>query len=407
VADASLSSPISGAAPLTVQFDGSRSTDDVRVDSYLWDFGDGNSGAGVRVGHQYTTPGTYTAELVVVDDENVTSTADAVTIVVGVNQAPTARMTFLSGSTSGTAPFTLRMNAANATDPEGETLTYLWNFGEQGSTSTTFESVHTYNTAGIYTLSLRVEDTQGNAHTTTQTITVQSAFDVVEAYNNQCASCHGANGEGASAPALTRATTLQALIDDVNRMPPGGELDCRGQANCDELMAQYILDNFSATPGDIGFQCDAQATQVATHIRRLSKDQYENTLRDLLARRLSTAQVNSVMAAVENEITLIPNDRTSHDFDILDSRMSNTHVERYFAASVAVADTIASDANLRNALVGSCSANSGDVACRTAFVDWFGLRTHRRPLESATRVAYQAITDYRTLIAVMSAASKS
>lgn len=68
--------PETGQAPLTVQFSaaGSRSATGV-ITAYLWDFGDGETGAGLETSHTYTTPGTYTVRLTVTTDTNATATA--------------------------------------------------------------------------------------------------------------------------------------------------------------------------------------------------------------------------------------------------------------------------------------------------------------------------------------------
>ncbi|HLV33635.1 MAG TPA: PKD domain-containing protein, partial [Spirillospora sp.] len=61
VADFS-AAPVSGEAPLTVTF-----TDESTgvIDTYLWDFGDGNTSADQNPVHTFTAPGTYTVELTV------------------------------------------------------------------------------------------------------------------------------------------------------------------------------------------------------------------------------------------------------------------------------------------------------------------------------------------------------
>jgi PKD repeat protein len=68
----------SGAAPLTVHFDGRESSDpDGTVTSWQWDFGDGSTGSGSQVDHVYTTPGSYTATLTVADGAGATDDATA------------------------------------------------------------------------------------------------------------------------------------------------------------------------------------------------------------------------------------------------------------------------------------------------------------------------------------------
>ncbi len=67
--------PSSGQAPLTVSFDGSRSSDpDGSIVSYQWSFGDGASASGATASHRYAA-GTYKATLTVTDDSGATATA--------------------------------------------------------------------------------------------------------------------------------------------------------------------------------------------------------------------------------------------------------------------------------------------------------------------------------------------
>ncbi len=67
-------SPITGPEPLNVTFDASRSGDpDGTIASYAWDFGDGQTGAGMIVAHSYTTNGTYAAVLTVTDNLGATN----------------------------------------------------------------------------------------------------------------------------------------------------------------------------------------------------------------------------------------------------------------------------------------------------------------------------------------------
>jgi glucose/arabinose dehydrogenase len=89
-------SPATGAAPLTVQFDGSGSSDPDSGDTldYAWDLdGDGqyDDSTAVAPSYTYTSQGVYTASLRVTDSHGASSTA-AVTINVG-NTAPTATIT--------------------------------------------------------------------------------------------------------------------------------------------------------------------------------------------------------------------------------------------------------------------------------------------------------------------------
>ena len=62
--------PLDGDAPLRVRLDGSGSTDaDGVVESWRWDFGDGEQGRGPVIVHTYDAPGRYEVELTVFDDD--------------------------------------------------------------------------------------------------------------------------------------------------------------------------------------------------------------------------------------------------------------------------------------------------------------------------------------------------
>ncbi len=82
VADLSRTSNTEGDAPLTVSFDGTASSDDESIISFTWEFDDGSAnGTGSQVQHVYTSPGTYTATLTVLDNEGA-SDQDSISITV-------------------------------------------------------------------------------------------------------------------------------------------------------------------------------------------------------------------------------------------------------------------------------------------------------------------------------------
>jgi len=63
-------------APITVDFDASGSSDtDGTIASYNWVFGDGDTATGVTTSHTYTTSGTYTIILTVIDNKGAPASA--------------------------------------------------------------------------------------------------------------------------------------------------------------------------------------------------------------------------------------------------------------------------------------------------------------------------------------------
>jgi len=66
--------PTSGEPPLTVSFDATASSG--TIVTYAWNFGDGTTGSGVTIAHEYASEGTYTVTLTVTDDVGTTDTAN-------------------------------------------------------------------------------------------------------------------------------------------------------------------------------------------------------------------------------------------------------------------------------------------------------------------------------------------
>ena len=78
------------------------------------------------------------------------------------NRPPTAVVA--ANPTSGPSPLAVDFDGSASSDPDaGDTLTYLWDFGDGSPTQTTTTptTTHTYSTNGTYTASLRVEDNHG------------------------------------------------------------------------------------------------------------------------------------------------------------------------------------------------------------------------------------------------------
>jgi glucose/arabinose dehydrogenase/PKD repeat protein len=75
------------------------------------------------------------------------------------NHSPTANAT--SDVDKGPDPLTVNFSSAGSSDPDGEPLTYAWDFGD-GTTSAAADPAHTYDETGVYTATLTVTDSGGS-----------------------------------------------------------------------------------------------------------------------------------------------------------------------------------------------------------------------------------------------------
>jgi PKD repeat protein len=121
---AATGSPTSGAVPLTVNFDGSGSSDPEGGQlTYAWDLdGDGafDDSTAVTPTHTYTQPGTYNARLRVTDAQNLSATSAPVTITPG-NTPPTATINTPALGTTWKVDDVITFSGS-AADPEQGTL---------------------------------------------------------------------------------------------------------------------------------------------------------------------------------------------------------------------------------------------------------------------------------------------
>ncbi|MGB1397517.1 MAG: PKD domain-containing protein, partial [Planctomycetota bacterium] len=148
---ASFSSSVTeGDYDLTVEF---TDTSTGEVDSWLWDFGDGNGSTEANPIHTYTAEGIYTVTLTVTgpSGEDTTFCQDCITV---TTPAPVAA--FDLDPDSGTYDLTI-----NFTDlSSGPIDSWLWDFGD-GNTSTDQNPTHLYTEEGLYSITLQVEGPGG------------------------------------------------------------------------------------------------------------------------------------------------------------------------------------------------------------------------------------------------------
>jgi len=164
-------SQTNGEIPLVIAFVGIGIDPEGDSVSYHWDFGDGGHSSSQTPVHTYTSPGVYVVRLTVEDEQGNTGT-DALTVYAkDMNLPPTVVLT--ASTTNGKMPLTVAFSAV-AVDPNGDRLTYQWDFGDDES-SNLQNPIHTYTQIGTYHARVIAEDTAGNTGSDTETIIVTSA----------------------------------------------------------------------------------------------------------------------------------------------------------------------------------------------------------------------------------------
>src|SRR5262245_9422700 len=88
-----------------------------------------------------------------------------------VNQAPAAGFTASPGV--GPAPLEVQFTD-NSTDPDGDPLSREWSFGDGASQNGGIGPTHTFGTPGVYTVTLTVQDPDGQTDSKSKDITVQA-----------------------------------------------------------------------------------------------------------------------------------------------------------------------------------------------------------------------------------------
>lgn len=134
--------------------------------AYQWDFGDGSPAvSGAQVTHTYAQPGTYTAEVLAVNDLGSATATTTVRVIRGVNG-----LTVASNS-----PILLPATAAlSATLAAGDDPVYSWNFGDGSPVTVGGTTVtHAYAQRGTYTVQVTASNSVSSL-TASTTITVRA-----------------------------------------------------------------------------------------------------------------------------------------------------------------------------------------------------------------------------------------
>lgn len=167
VADAGQNQTILQGAAVT--FDASKSTDNVGVVSYSWDFGDQTSQTGIAATHAYSNPGPYVVTLTVKD---AAGNADTAEITINVRERGLIALTPSTGFASTTIVGSKFSNNSRITITwDGTNVPTIPNMvtTDANGSFTVLISVPTQTAPGVHTVN--ATDETGNWNTATFTVT--------------------------------------------------------------------------------------------------------------------------------------------------------------------------------------------------------------------------------------------
>lgn len=158
--------PYHGVVGESITFNGSQSTTpDGGAIQYVWSFDDGGSAAGRIVTHTFSTVGTHWATLSVTSPSGTDD--DVAEVIVAEVQHPIADA---GGPYEGETGAPVQFNGTRSSDPDGDPLSYAWQFGDGNGGSGSLPH-YIYNAPGEYVVTLTVSDGENSAtDATTATI---------------------------------------------------------------------------------------------------------------------------------------------------------------------------------------------------------------------------------------------
>lgn len=147
------------APEVTVVFDGSRSYDQDKDSlSFQWQFSDGkNPATTVITRRSFAMPGIYEGILTVADNTNLDNSMARDTVTVRINSAPISN----AGKNIYSCEKTLLLDGSASVDPDGDPLTFTWNFGDGSKDGYGMQVLHKYDSGGTYPVILSVNDGHG------------------------------------------------------------------------------------------------------------------------------------------------------------------------------------------------------------------------------------------------------
>lgn len=272
---------------LACAYDATKATPEVQraadgaptITSYMWGFGDGAKGTGVKGRHTYRKADTYDVSLTVRNSDDMVATAIESVEATG-NSVPVAAFTSKVKSKK------VSVDAKRSVDYDGKITKYRWSFGD-GATSTRKKVSHTYRSTGIYDLRLTVTDDKGATGTRTSSIVIGKAV-ASDTFEGSTAGWGSADKGGAWRTSPASAFAVAGGVGRLTLATPGKSATAylpKGSSKKANVVGDVTFDRVGSTSD----------TSAAILLRKTSSAEYRARLvvRDKGAVYLVTSRVVS------------------------------------------------------------------------------------------------------------------
>lgn len=151
--------------------------------------------------------------------------------------------------------------------------------------------------------------------------------------------------------------------------------------NCSEFSAPEEGLDFSSLGNNSKFQCEPTSLPTVSNTRRLTKNEYLNTLKDL-TRGFSQNDQEALWNYIKSYTVQIPDDTNiDNRFSENSNFVSQQLIDAFIDVGIGIADFIAASEIRLTQFIGSCAAGGEvDQACITRFSIGMGKKIFRRPL---------------------------
>lgn len=126
---------------------------------------------------------------------------------------------------------------------------------------------------------------------------------------------------------------------------------------------------------ELGVICDRKNDSSSTQLRRLSRNQYLESLKIILG-----PSAVQTFALTGSSLAFLPKDSEALHYPTMDKKVTNQHVDAYYRIGKSISEAIGLNDNILISIAGTCAVQTTvSPLCYQEFIKNFGLKAFRRP----------------------------